>query len=196
MSMAQPIQTTGSALVTVEGSVAPQSPSVKHPGGGNQTYYDFPAGKARSDYIESTGNAQKIPADSANQNATLLGVGVSSAAKGIEASVDARKFSDYIFKSGADHGKDAVFKTLGYSAEDSATLAATWEKQAAEKFAKGEYSFGKVDQYGQRIDIEIVLPGKGSATGQTSYLKSGWMIQPDGTIKLNTPFSGFTRSRK
>jgi filamentous hemagglutinin len=75
-------------------------------------------------------------------------------------------------------------------------LAATWEKQAAEKFSKGEYSLGKADQYGQRIDIEIVLPGKGSAAGQTSYLKSGWMIQQDGSIKLDTPFSGFTRSGK
>lgn len=116
--------------------------------------------------------------------------------KGVEALVDTRKFSDYIFKPGADHGKDVVFKSLGYSAEDSTVLAATWERQAAEKFAKGEYSLGKADQYGQRIDIEIVLPGKGSATGQTSYLKSGWMIQPDGSIKLNTPFSGFTRSEK
>jgi filamentous hemagglutinin family protein len=117
-------------------------------------------------------------------------------AKNVETLVDTRKFADYIFKPGADHGKDAVFKSLGYSAEDSAALAATWETQAAEKFAKGEYSLGKADQYGQRIDIEIVLPGKGSAVGQTSYLKSGWMIQTDGSIKLNTPFSGFTRSGK
>jgi hypothetical protein len=41
---------------------------------------------------------------------------------------------------------------LGYTAEDSATLAKTWQTQAAEKFAKGEYTLGKLDQYGQRID--------------------------------------------
>ena len=116
--------------------------------------------------------------------------------KAPDAKADSRKFSDYIFKPEADHGKDTVFKSLGYSAEDSTTLASIWEKQATEKFAKGEFSLGKADQYGQRINIEIALPKKGSTTEQTSYLKSGWMIQPDGSIKLNTPFSGFTRSEK
>jgi filamentous hemagglutinin len=37
------------------------------------------------------------------------------------------------------------------------------------------------------------LPGVGNATGETSYVKSGWMINPDGTISLNTPFSGFMK---
>jgi filamentous hemagglutinin len=134
--------------------------------------------------------------DNAATTTSQAGKNAALATKEVQASVDVRKFSDYIFKPGNDHGKDAVFKSLGYSAEDSAALAVTWEKQAAEKLAKGEYSLGKADQYGQRVDIEIVLPGKGTADGQTSYLRSGWMIQPDGSIKLNTPFSGFTRSGK
>ncbi len=110
-----------------------------------------------------------------------------------EAFVDTRKFSDYIFTTNSG-GKDVVFKSLGYTKEDSETLAKIWQNQATEKFSKGEYTLGKADQYGQRIDIEIELLGKAEAAGRTSYLKSGWMIQPDGTIKLNTPFSGFTRS--
>ena len=57
----------------------------------------------------------------------------------------------------------------------------------------GEYTLGKLDQYRQRIDIEIAVPGTGSAVGKTSHMWSGWMIQPDGNIRLNTPFSGFTR---
>jgi len=93
-------------------------------------------------------------------------------------------------------GKDAIFKSLGYSAEDSSMLAATWKKQAAEKSSKGDYSLGKADQYGQRIDIEIALPGKDLVTKQTSHIRSAWMIQTDGSIKLNTPFSGFTRGGK
>ncbi len=109
--------------------------------------------------------------------------------------VDTRKFSDYVFTSNSS-GKDVVFRSLGYTGEDSATLAKIWQTQAAEKFSKGEYTLGKVDQYGQRINIEIELPGKGEAAGKTSYLKSGWMMQPTGEIKLNTPFSGFTRSPK
>jgi filamentous hemagglutinin len=60
-----------------------------------------------------------------------------------------------------------------------------------QKFVNGNYSLGKLDDYGQRINIEIVLSGN----GKTSYFTSGWMINSDGSITLNTPFAGFTRSR-
>ncbi|HZO12828.1 MAG TPA: RHS repeat-associated core domain-containing protein [Polyangiaceae bacterium] len=103
------------------------------------------------------------------------------------------KFRDYIFKDGATHGKDKAFRNLGYGKEHSEQLADMWEKQAAEKFKNGQYTLGKADQYGQRVDIEIEVPGIGDAAGQTSHMRSGWMIQPDGTLKLNTPFSGYTR---
>jgi filamentous hemagglutinin len=52
---------------------------------------------------------------------------------------------------------------------------------------------GTLDQYGQRINIEIVLNGVGKFASKTAYLRSGWMILEDGSIKLNTPFSGFAR---
>jgi filamentous hemagglutinin len=109
------------------------------------------------------------------------------------ATAPVEKFSDYIFKEGATHGKDAVFQALGYAKEDSPQLAKLWEEQAAVKFGKGDYTMGKLDQYGQRINIEIEVPGIGDSAGQTSHMRSGWMIQKDGSIKLNTPFSGFTR---
>jgi filamentous hemagglutinin len=32
---------------------------------------------------------------------------------------------------------------------------------AAQKYARGQYMVGKLDQYGQRINNEIVLPGEG-----------------------------------
>lgn len=63
----------------------------------------------------------------------------------------------------------------------------------AGKFARGEYTLGKADQYGQRIDIKIELAGIGDAAGKPSHLRSGRKIQPDGSININTPFSGFTR---
>ncbi len=109
------------------------------------------------------------------------------------ATAPVQKFADYVFRRGATHGKDAVFRELGYAEEHSARLAKMWEEQGAAKFANGEYTLGKLDQYGQRIDIEIEVPGIGSASGKTSHMRSGWMVQPDGSIKLNTPFSGFTR---
>ncbi|MDR5749864.1 MULTISPECIES: DUF6883 domain-containing protein [unclassified Caballeronia] len=118
-----------------------------------------------------------------------------NAAAKIVAIADRRKFADYIFRPGADHGKDVVFTSLGYSIDDSDQLVRIWETQAAQKYANGEFTLGKADQYGQRVNIEIALPGKGAADGQISYLKSGWMVESDGSLKLNTPFSGFMRNR-
>lgn len=42
--------------------------------------------------------------------------------------------------------------------------------------------------YGQRITIVIVLPRKNIR--KKAYLKSGWMIYPDGVIQLATPYCG------
>ena len=108
-------------------------------------------------------------------------------------SADIRKFTEYIFKDGAAPGKDVVYKNMGYSINDSEVLINIYKEQATFKYAKGEYTLGKVDSFGQRINIEVELPGIGNAAGKTSYLKSGWMIKPDGSLSLNTPFSGFTK---
>jgi len=120
---------------------------------------------------------------------TLLGQGAAQSAP--IAVADVRKFSDYIFKPGATHGKTAVFDSLGYSRNDSQLLADEWMRQAAQKYASGDYTLGKLDQYGQRINITIQLRGIGQASDKVSNMVSGWMIQSDGSIKLNTPFSGF-----
>jgi len=103
------------------------------------------------------------------------------------------KFRDYIFKPGATHGKDHVFRSLGYNQAHSAQLATIFEQQAADRYAHGEFSLGRLDHYGQRINIEIQLDGTDDYSDQKSYLISGWMIQNDGSITLNTPFTGFAR---
>jgi|GEM_PF-2487904 len=125
------------------------------------------------------------------KNALLSAVPEMALAKVAVAPVE--KFSEYIFKEGATHGKDAVFRSLGYGAGDSADLAKIWSRQAAAKFSNGQFTLGKLDQYGQRINIEINLQGIGNSAGKVSHINSGWMISPNGSIKLNTPFSGFTR---
>lgn len=113
--------------------------------------------------------------------------------KSVNVNADSRKFSEYIFKDGAAPGKDVVYKNMGYGMKDSQALTNMYKEQAALKYAKGEYTLGKANLFGQRINIEIELPGIGDAAGKTSYLKSGWMIKPDGSLLLNTPFSGFTK---
>jgi hypothetical protein len=109
-----------------------------------------------------------------------------------KATAPVKKFSEYVFTPNSK-GKDIVFKKLGYSEKDSAKLAEIWQKQANDKLIKGDYTLGVKDSWGQRITIEIKLEGIGAAKGKASFMKSGWMLQSDGTITLNTPFSGFTK---
>jgi hypothetical protein len=107
------------------------------------------------------------------------------------ASVDAAKFSDYVFKEGATHGKDAIFHSYGYGAADSNALAADFEAQGAAQYRAGNYTLGKLDQYGQRVTIPIRLEGQGAAAGRVTTINTGWMIESDGSIRLLTPFAGF-----
>jgi hypothetical protein len=106
-----------------------------------------------------------------------------------KATAPIEKFRDYIFRPGASPGKLRVFQNLGYSVEDSAELVRIYEQQAAQKYQSGQYTLGKFDNYGQRINITIDLPGKMNASTQSSQIISGWMIRENG-ITLNTPFSG------
>ncbi|NTG22566.1 filamentous hemagglutinin N-terminal domain-containing protein [Agrobacterium rhizogenes] len=156
-----------------------------------------PTGETTGKYVtlDSSGNPMTVGGNSGVTFFRPPSMGTSPAVVQTSAVVDPRKFSDYIFKLGAEHGKDVVFTSSGYSVDDTAELTQIWQAQAAAKYANGEYTMGKADQYGQRIDIEIALPGKGTASGKISYLRSGWMIQQDGSLKLNTPFTGFTRGR-
>lgn len=57
--------------------------------------------------------------------------------KPVRVIVDPRKFSEYVFRENADHGKDAIFTSLGYAKPHSDDLAAIYRKQGAEKFEKG-----------------------------------------------------------
>lgn len=110
--------------------------------------------------------------------------------------IPVEKFRDYVLKPGADQGKRQVFLSLGYAQEHSEQLAAIYKRQAAEQYAHGNYLLGKEDNHGQRIIIEIILDGINDRSEQKSYLSSGWMIINAETIKLNTPFTGFSRSRE
>lgn len=102
---------------------------------------------------------------------------------------DQRKFSEYVLVPGHPTGKDRLFLgVLGYRArneEDARALLALYLDQAREKIARGQYTLGKRDRHGQRYAIEIELGGR--------FLWSGWVLRPDGTLWLATPFAGFSR---
>lgn len=103
---------------------------------------------------------------------------------------DLSKFDKYIFSPIFDvnTGKKALFESWGYDIMDSQYLKEEYCKQAQKKYADGDFTLGKIDEYGQRITIVIVLPRKNIR--KKAYLKSGWMIYPDGVIQLATPYCG------
>ncbi|MGN0781787.1 MAG: DUF6883 domain-containing protein [Christensenellales bacterium] len=103
------------------------------------------------------------------------------------------KFQNYIFDSVKNNGKKALFEKYGYSIKDSQWLQEELCRQAQEKYAKGDFVLNKLDDYGQRINIEITLPNK-NGNGSIVFM-SGWMVCPNGTITNATPCRGEINER-
>mgnify|MGYP007069096464 CR=1 FL=1 len=83
---------------------------------------------------------------------------------------------------------DSFFGDEEYQFYDSEYLLHENEKQALEKYVNGDYKLGKLDEYGQRISIKCEIPRKD--TGETISYMTGWMVYPNGEIRLNTPYGG------
>ena len=100
------------------------------------------------------------------------------------------KFDPYLFDPNNfyKHGKNKAFESWGYSVDDARWLQAEMERQAREKYISGEYTLGKLDIRGQRIDIRVTIPRK-DGSGDVSFI-TGWMVLPNGKLKLNTPYGG------
>lgn len=97
------------------------------------------------------------------------------------------KFTEYIFRFNNSRGKTYIFEEWGYHIGDSQNLKEELEKQALEKYYKGDYQLQVADEYGQRITIEITLRDKEK---KDRIIKTGWMVRPLGLITCSTPFSG------
>lgn len=57
----QPNTATGRPLVIIEGSIAPQSPAVLHPGGGRKIFFDYPQLGTRLDFVRPFGAPKILP---------------------------------------------------------------------------------------------------------------------------------------
>jgi hypothetical protein len=119
-------------------------------------------------------------------------VSQATVARFARANSDIRKFTEYIFapvpKTFDSASKKKLFTGWGYSILDSIDLKAEFIRQGLEKYIRGEYTLGDLDEHGQRIDIRIELPRK-DKIGTVSFV-SGWMVYPNGKIQLNTPYGG------
>ena len=101
---------------------------------------------------------------------------------------DIRKFENYVFSDKyKDNGKIQLFKSLGFKVSDSNLLKQEFECQAEREYKSGNYTLGKLDRYGQRINISIIITNK---NGRQVEFVSGWMIHPLGLITCNTPLGG------
>ena len=100
------------------------------------------------------------------------------------------KFARYALDptNSKNKGKAAMFESWGYTAADSKWMMAEYERQAKEKYIAGEYWLGELNSYGQRINIYITIPRK-DGTGSLTY-KTGWIAEPNGKIRLVTPYGG------
>lgn len=103
---------------------------------------------------------------------------------------DYSKFDPYLFNTngGYTHTKEKLFAQWGYTVVDAQWLQAEMDRQAKEKYLAGEYTLGRLDKRGQRINIRVTISRK-DGTGNISFI-TGWMIMPNGKLKLNTPYGG------
>ena len=100
------------------------------------------------------------------------------------AKCDKSKFTDYIFSDKyAWNGKRDLFQLLGFTIEDSDYLKQEYEKQAVQKYCNSLYKLGKLNEFGQRINIDIEF----ERNGRNIVFTSGWMVRPKGEIVNTTP---------
>jgi len=103
---------------------------------------------------------------------------------------DYSKFDPYLFNTNGlqTHNKEKLFKEWGYTVDDARWLQAEIERQAREKYLSGQYKLGKLNIFGQRINIRVTIPKK-DGIDDVSFV-TGWMVKPNGQIKFNTPYGG------
>ena len=101
---------------------------------------------------------------------------------------DYTKYDPYLFDPANfyKYGKNKAFESWGYTIADSQWLKDEIERQAREKYARGDYPLGILNTYGQHINIRIEVPRK-DGIGKVSII-TGWTVYPNGQIKLNTPY--------
>ncbi len=107
-----------------------------------------------------------------------------------EAKSDYSKYNPYLFDPDNfyKHKKNLLFEKWGYNINDAKWLQEEIERQGREKYIAGEYTLGVINHNGQRISIRVSIPRKDS--GEEVSFITGWMLYPDGRIKLTTPYGG------
>ena len=103
---------------------------------------------------------------------------------------DYGKFDPYLFNTTGvyPHTKEKLFHEWGYTVDDARWLQKEIERQARDKYISGEYQLGKLNIQGQRISIRITIPRRDK--GEDASFITGWMVYPNGQLRLTTPYGG------
>lgn len=101
-----------------------------------------------------------------------------------------KKFDPYLFDPHDfyKHKKNLLFEKWGYTIKDAKWLQHEIEQQGREKYISGDYTLGRLDHNGQRISIRVTIP-RNDCDETVSFI-TGWMLYPNGQVKLNTPYGG------
>lgn len=107
-----------------------------------------------------------------------------------ESTSEYSKFDPYLFntENKYSHGKENLFLEWGYSVNDAKWLQHEIERQGLKNYIIGKYILGKLDFNGQRISIRVSIPRKDD--GKVVSFLTGWILYPNGKIKLTTPYGG------
>ena len=96
----------------------------------------------------------------------------------VKAIIDPRKLTDYALNPNHPVGgnKAKVFESaLGYNQSNASQLM----KQIQKNLANTPTTLGKVDQYGQRYTVDMLIKGP---NGKTATVRTGWIIKSDSNI--------------
>ncbi len=104
------------------------------------------------------------------------------------AKCDIRKFTEYVFSENNHNGKKELFEGWGYTIKDSEYLQRLFTAQALQKYCNGDYIYKGANKYTAKLEIIIDITTKAE---NVVHIKTGWAFEPNGAIKLSTPFSGF-----
>lgn len=105
-----------------------------------------------------------------------------------QANMPIEKLSKYIFSNDQNSkGKKSLFEKMGYTKDDIYNLQSQFKSQALNQYLSGNYILKNLDNYGQRVAIKITL------NNHSFY--SGWMLEPEGTIRNTTPFGGWVNEK-
>ncbi len=102
------------------------------------------------------------------------------------------KITKYLF---VKSDKKAIMQSMGYYPEDAEYIYNLMAENAREKFLKGDYSLGVLDEHGQVVNIVLELEGKGTKKGKTYKFKTGWTAYPYGKLHNNTPHGGWIKEK-